>query len=310
MKVKVLITPHFEIGDISCGYPGEAQFFFDEYMKKFEKYTTKAGVCFYYNPDNQIALCVTGSGKVNTTLSTSSVLSDERFDFSDAYILSTGCCGGAIGYSVPGDVIIVTAACDYELGHRVDVREKEANPDNLWYHDSSFDNVDFKLFDKNLTDKVYECTESIKLESAPKTREILKRNFKEQKWAQRMPKVIKGTSVSGDNYWKGVYGHQNAEKLSVYYNTPDPYAATEMEDIATAVVAENFGMLDRLITTRVNVNTDVFLDGETPDSIWNDDFNSKVWNENNETLDIFVPAMRNNFKVGKKIINMLINKSV
>jgi len=42
-------------------------------------------------------------------------LSDERFDFSDAYILSTGCAGSAEGYGIMGDVFVITAAADYDL---------------------------------------------------------------------------------------------------------------------------------------------------------------------------------------------------
>ena len=68
-----------------------------------------------------------------------------------------------------------------------------------------------------------------------------------------------------------------------------------MEEIAIANTAECFGLLDRLISLRVVVNMDVFLDGATPESTWGeyDSFGEKVRNENSETLDIFEPAMHN-----------------
>ena len=50
-----------------------------------------------------------------STANTYAILSDERFDFSDAYIISTGCAGSAEGYGVMGDVYVITAAVDYDL---------------------------------------------------------------------------------------------------------------------------------------------------------------------------------------------------
>ena len=47
-----------------------------------------------------VALYMLGMGKVNAALSTRAVLSDERFDFSQACIISTGCAGSAAGYGV------------------------------------------------------------------------------------------------------------------------------------------------------------------------------------------------------------------
>ena len=57
-----------------------------------------------------------------------------------------------------------------------------------------------------------------------------------------------------------------ANFIAEYYECPDPYSVTEMEEIAIANTAECFDMLDRVISLRVIVNTDLFLDGETPES--------------------------------------------
>ena len=64
-------------------------------------------------------------------------------------------------------------------------------------------------------------------------------------------------------------------------------------------------MLDRVISLRTIVNLDVFLDGATPESTWGeyDSFNDKVENNNDETLDIFEPAMHNLFDTGSIIID-------
>ena len=47
------------------------------------------------------------------------------------------------------------------------------------------------------------------------------------------------------------------------------------------------------------------LDDETPESTWGEykSFSEKVREENTETLDIFEPAMQNQFDVGSKVID-------
>ena len=70
--------------------------------------------------------------------------------------------------------------------------------------------------------------------------------------------TLKGTALSGDNFWKGIYGHVTASYIANYYACPDPYAVTEMEDIAVANTAACFDMLDRVVALRAIVNTDIF----------------------------------------------------
>ena len=70
-----------------------------------------------------VALCPVGQGKVTAALNTAAVLSDARFDFSEAYVLSVGCGGAAEGYGILGDVFVISAAVDFDLGHSADPRE-------------------------------------------------------------------------------------------------------------------------------------------------------------------------------------------
>lgn len=53
---------------------------------------------------------------------------------------------------------------------------------------------------------------------------------------------------------------------------------------------------------------DTFLKGESPESVWlnNEDYNSKVTETNDETLDIFEPGMQNLFDVGKIVIDAIL----
>ncbi len=82
--------------------------------------------------------------------------------------------------------------------------------------------------------------------------------------------------------------HENASHIAEYYECPDVYAVTEMEEIGIMNAAECFGIKDRVISLRVIVNMDTFLLGESPEMLWFDDtsFSSKVTEENSETLDV------------------------
>ena len=236
------------------------------------------------------------------------ILTDSRFDFSDAYILSTGCAGSAMDNSVMGDVFVITSAVDYDLGHHADPRDMEDDTAATWFHDADFDSAAVVHLDSVLMDRVYSLVKDIPLETTERTRDFMSRAFDGADWAVRDPKVLRGTTVTGDNYWKGRYGHANALLMTQTYGCSDPYATTEMEDIAIARTAKQLGMLDRLIILRDSVNMDTFMLGATPESLWDPEHdNSDVSNENSEEyIDIFATARENNFIVGRTIIDAIL----
>ena len=123
--------------------------------------------------------------------------------------------------------------------------------------------------------------------------------------------LLRGTTVTGDNYWKGAYDHANAVLMTETYQCPDPFALTEMEDVALAVAAERLGMLDRYIIIRDSVNMDVFMNGASPVSLWDPNFDESLASEESvEAADIFATAMENNFKVGKVVVDAILNGSL
>ena len=72
--------------------------------------------------------------------------------------------------------------------------------------------------------------------------------------------------------------------------------------------ADRLGMLDRYIVIRDSVNTDAFMNGASPESLWDPNFvDSLASDESVESADIFATAMENNFKVGKVVIDAIIN---
>ena len=306
LPVSVLILPKFEVGEMSGDFPGEAQYYYERYLEGGSTYEIAGGAegsLLYYK--DGIALYVTGMGKLNAALSTAAVLSDRRFDFSQAYILSTGCAGSSYGTSVMGDVFVITAAVDYDLGHHADIREMAEDSAATWFHDPDFDDTAAVKLNAELTGQVWNLVKDIRVETTEVTRRYMSAAFDGAEWAVRDPKVLRGTTVTGDNYWKGRYGHANALKMVQVYGCADPYATTEMEEIGIALAVRRMGMLDRLIVLRGSVNMDVFMLGATPESLWNpDDPALHLASESNvEAADIFATAMKNIFTVGSAVID-------
>ena len=312
IAVKVLILPKFEVGEMDDGNPGEAEYYYKRYLTGAEAYEVPSSEGNKLYVKDGVALCLLGMGKVNAALNTMAILSDERFDFSNAYILSTGCAGSAAEASVMGDVFVVTAAVDYDLGHHADPREMTEDRAVTWFHDPDFDDAAVIKLNPELTEKVLRLAENVPVETTEKTRNYMRAAFDGAEWAVRDPKVLRGTAVTSDNYWKGRYGNENAKCMVETYGCPDPYAVTEMEDIAVCAAVKRMGLLDRLIILRDSVNMDVFMLGATPESLWNPDATamSLASEDSVEAADIFATAMKNNFDVGSVIIDEIMNGGI
>ena len=119
---------------------------------------------------------------------------------------------------------------------------------------------------------------------------------------------MRGSSVTSDSYWKGKYDHENALLITETYSCTDPYAITEMEDIAVGRAVKGFGLLERLIILRVSVNMDVLPAGVTPEMLWGTDTNDHVASkESMESVDVFETAMHNCFAVGRVLIDAILD---
>ena len=156
-----------------------------------------------------------------------------------------------------------------------------------------------------LEDKI-EAGTLVELSTTEKTKRVMARTFDNAQWATRDPKVQKGTTVTGDNYWKGEHDEANALLMTKTYGAPDPYALTEMEDIALAVVLDRYNLLDKYIVIRDSVNMDIFMYGSTPESLWSID-DSLASDDSVESADIFATARKNNFLVGSQVVDAIVN---
>lgn len=309
--LKVIIIPKFEIGEMAGDFPGEAQLFYEEYCAGCDEEqipNMPPTGHFYVNEDNGVGLLVTGSGKTAAGLSLMAVLSSDMYDYSDAYIVSVGCGGGSSAQCMLGDVILVTAACDYDLGHHVDAHERRSKSNIMWFPDDSYADYEYKQLDADLCEKAFDMIKDCPVRTTEESKEIMSKNFEARDEEDLVPAVRKGTALTGDNYWKGIYGHVTANFIAEYYGCADPYMVTEMEEIAIFNTAECYDMLDRVVSLRTIVNMDLFLDDATPESTWGEykSFSEKVENENDETLDIFEPAMQNLFDTGSIVIDAML----
>ena len=80
LPVKVLLLPKFEIGEMAGDFPGEAQYYYEQYLMGAGEYDIPYSPCKLYYKDG-VAMCVQGMGKINAALSTMAILSDARFDY-------------------------------------------------------------------------------------------------------------------------------------------------------------------------------------------------------------------------------------
>lgn len=307
IAIDILVLPKFELGELSGDMPGELQYYYEEYVEDGDVYEIE-GVSeqskLYVK--GGIAVYLAGMCKVDSALNTALLLSDERFDFSDTYVISTGCAGAAAEYGVPGDVYVLSAAVDYDLGHHADPRDMETESEVTWFHSSDYDEYAVVKLNPVLTNRVYELVKDVKLETTEQTRRAMAESFPGESWADRDPQVLRGTGVTGDNFWKGRYDHANALKIVETFDCEDPFSDADMEDVAILQTLQRFDMIDRTIVIRSGVNLDIFMNGATPESLWDTSFSERAESDDDkEMFDIFPVSMENNFKVGKVIIEAI-----
>ncbi|MDO5444878.1 MAG: hypothetical protein Q4F31_04570 [Eubacteriales bacterium] len=310
VKINVLILPAFEVGTMDDDFVGEAQLYYQKYMIGADVYPITAdpyGSNLYVQ--NGVGLYLMGQGKVSAAVNLTALLTDKRFDFSDAYFIVSGCAGSSADSSVAGDVFLVSSVVDCDLGHHADIREMSSESCTVWFPIEDYRDISCFTLNESLVEKAWKLVKDIPAETTDSARACMARNFDNAAWAVRDPKVYRGTAVAGDNYWKGIYAHNTAKQITEYYHCLDPYAVTDMEDSAAALVLHKFGMLDRLLIFRASVNMDVFLDGETPETAWNDSKLLVSADGFDGFTDIFEVAMENEFRAVGTIVDAILTGS-
>ncbi len=300
--INILILPKFDIGPLGNGICGEGELFYKEYVEGGEEYELTGlfpGEKLYVK--DGIALTLTHAGKVNTTATMMAILTNPRFDCSNMQTLSVGCAGTNYECTTMGDVVLASAFVDYDLGHQVIGSDGKLT----WFPDSGLCEYGCVKLNVDRIDFIYKQIKDTKINTTAKTIAFMRQNSGENHRVG--PQILKGTFITSDNYWKGEDGHRIAKQINKYYGCPDDYIVSDMEDIAVARVLERFGLVEKLIAIRVAVNLDCYMNGATPEKLWNDScFEDNMLEEDNEEgADIFDTAMHNLFKVGKEIIQKM-----
>lgn len=307
-EISFLILPKFEIpGE----FPGEAQYYIDEYFSlDYEEYKISGNSNSLLLNKDKIALIITGMGLEESGQTLTTILNDKRFNLQNCYFISTGCAGGPIERTQLGDVILGMITINHDLGHLNDYEDLPSDKKNiLFVRDKNYDFSAYTELNKDLIIPLYEIVKNIKLEDTERSKEVFSLYNTENKI--RSPQVQIGGILSGNNYWAGKSSRNRVEYIFSQYDSTYPYMITEMEDSALAIAlkrfdkTENTNYLSKFIIIRDVVDFDYPPPNQNILNFW------KETSENNSDFDwgIFQQAMLNNFKIGKSIISYLQSKN-
>ena len=291
IKLKaVFLIPYVGSSDKDLTPQSEAKIFYQEYFYDADivQILSKGFRGRMYVKDG-IGMYITGEAKINATMFTAALLNCDKFDLTDTKFILCGCCGCAMEYGVVGDIYLITSAVDYDLGHTADVRDKTNKTAITWYPNKKFSRYGHLDFDSEFVDWAYEILKNDPVKTTLNAKNYMAKSFDNAPWAIRDPKLIKATSVTADEYWKGIYAHKNAKFIVKYYGCENKYYATEMENLAVGMVFKNYGRLKDLLVIRYAVNTDVFMAGQTPEIIWGDEeesFENKTFDNFNDVIPV------------------------
>jgi len=310
-QVSILLTPKIGVSGHGEAYTSEAQLFYRTYCSGAELLHLPGGRTVHYCPDTGILFGVTGAGKVNAASFYTAVLCDSRFDFTDTVILNVGCGGSATGESIMGDVVLGTDLVDYDMVYETLGTDENGKPVYACYSDSLLDAASHVHLSPNLVNRAYELIKDLPLATTEKTQYMLRHMYAGDYRLRDKPEVLRGTVVTSDTYWKGKAGHARAQFLSALHGCEYPYRICEMEDMACGLVAEQFGLAQRMLDLRVSVNMDLLGEEQSATELWDNtkNYEDRVSEENPETQDLFPVAMNNLFLTGKTIIDAILNKS-
>ncbi len=289
--IKALVLSMFEVGKNTGDFAGEFQHIYEAYFDGADSYELNdMPLTLYVNKDG-IAGAIAGMGKAQASASLTTILLDPRFDFSDAYIIISGCSGMSPERGTLGDVVIADELVDYDLGHAWKESDNPAGSENTFMRSEGYDRPGYIKLNSALVDWAFDLTKDVTLvdsEAAAKYRA----NYSATE-ALEKPAVQRGVSVTGDNYWHGKGSSAHADVVTAAYGA-GTYMVTQMEDNAFGVAAMNEGKLDRLMVVRDVVNYDQPYPGQT------------VLESLNGSSGAFSMGMTNGYIVTSTIINELV----
>ncbi len=290
-EIKVILLDMFEVGENKGDFAGEFQHFYEAYLDGAESYQlSKMPLTLYINEDG-VAGCIAGMGKAQASSSLTAILSDSRFDCSNAYILVSGCSGMSPERGTLGDVVWADELVDFELGHGWLESDKSSPDDGTFLRSEGYDRPGYIKLNKDLVQWAYALTSDVPL-ADDSAAAAYRANYGPEE-ALEKPAVRMGVSVTGDNYWHGASSSARADEITAAYGA-GTYMVTQMEDNAFGVAAMNYDLLDRLLVCRDVVNFDQPSSGQSV----------------RESLDAssgaFSMGMKNGFAVSRVVIDEIV----
>ena len=259
IQVKVFIAAMFEIGANSGDKAGEFQYWYQRYFSDSQLiYVTGAIKPVYCNKDG-VCGGVLGMGKVASSASMQAILLNQKFDFSKSYFILSGVAGTPPLKGTIGDVTWGSWLIDYDLGHRWSPEEGKPGAPTFMPR-KGYENIRRYQLNPLLVEWSMALTTNVNLIDSPAAQAYRMRY--PQDAAKRLPKVHKGTHMTGDTFFHGPGLSKQAQYITELYGADD-YISTEMEAAAiTQVISRGFGT-QRIMSLRGSVNFDQGNPNET-----------------------------------------------
>jgi purine nucleoside permease len=259
IKVKVFIAAMFEIGANTGDKAGEFQHWYQRYFKDSQPIEVKGALKPVYCNNDGVCGGVLGMGKVASSASMQAILLNDKFDFTNSYFILSGVGGTPPSKGTIGDVTWGSWLVDYDLGHRWAPEEGKVGAPTFMPR-KGYENIRRYQLNPQLVKWSMALTTDSKLKNSAAAQAYRMRY--PQAAARRLPKVLKGTHMTGDTFFHGPGLSKQAQYITELYDADD-YIATEMEAAAiTQVISRTHG-IQRILSLRGSVNFDQGNPNET-----------------------------------------------
>jgi purine nucleoside permease len=252
IKVKVFVAAMFEIGANSGDKAGEFQHWYLRYFKDSQPIAVKGAHKPVYCNNNGVCSSVLGMGKVASSASMQAILLNPKFDFSNSYFVLSGVGGTPPSKGTIGDVSWGSWLIDYDLGHRWAPEEGKSGAPTFMPR-KGYEDIRRYQLNPLLVKWSMALTTDLKLKDSSEAQAYRLRYSQVE--ARRLPKVLKGTHMTGDTFFHGPGLSKEAQYITELY-AADDYVATEMEAAAITQVISRIHGTQQILSLRGSVNFD------------------------------------------------------
>jgi purine nucleoside permease len=252
ISIKVFIAAMFEIGENADDKAGEFQHWYARYFANSKPIHVKGAKNSVYCNKSGVCGSVLGMGKVASSASIQAIILNNQFSMSDTYFIISGVAGTPPSRGTIGDVSWGSWVIDYDLGHRWSPEEGEPGEPTFTPRKGYEDIRRYQLNPTLLNWALY-LSKNIRLQDSLSAQAYRKRYPDEQ--ARRLPKVTKGTHMTGDTFFHGPGLSKEAQYITQLYGADD-YVITEMEAAAITQVLDRTLGTERVMSLRGAVNFD------------------------------------------------------